>query len=131
VKDLADPDPQTRRLATLQLNSLGADAMGVIEEAAKTDPTPERQRRLQQALKLLRPRAIVERRDAEIRNWESKNFHDAYDHADHKGAAWDALAHRAIDLYLPFSSRVRLPRTSGKRRWPCSGRQWTQGVATR
>src|SRR6185312_6587425 len=94
VRDLADPDAQTRQLATLQLNSLGADALPVIEEAVKNDPTPERQRRLQMALKVLRPRAAIERRDADIRNWESSVFHDAYDHNGHKGAAWDVLARK-------------------------------------
>jgi hypothetical protein len=109
VRDLADPDPQVRQLATLQLNSLGADALPVIEEAAKNDPTPERQRRLQMALKVLRPRAAIERRDADIRNWESRVFHDVYDHNGQKGGAWDLLAQKAIEIYLPLRDTTPIP----------------------
>jgi len=100
VRNLADPDPEVRHRATLQLNSLGADAMEVIEAAAKNDPTPERQIRLRRSLQFLRARALVERRLQTRLKWELQQFLDAYDHAGHTGAAWDAAAKRGIELYL-------------------------------
>jgi hypothetical protein len=100
VRDLADVDPEIRRRATLQLNSLGADALDVIEAAVKSDPTPERQRRLRRSLQFLRARAVVDRRLQTRLKWELQQFLDAYDHGGLTGAAWDAPAKRGIELYL-------------------------------
>lgn len=101
LEQLDDPDAQVRQSASLQLNSLGGEALPVVEEAATDEQTsPERRRRLQAALKILRPRAA---READARRrfeWERESFHAAYRKGGHTNPQWDDAAVRAIDLCL-------------------------------
>ena len=100
VRQLDDADPQVRRRASMQLNSLGGDALPVVVAAEQTDAGPERRRRLQAALKFLRPRAEREQVLRERSNWEAAAWREAYEKAGRHNPTWDLDARRAIELYL-------------------------------
>ena len=105
IVQLNDVDSVLRRQASLQLNSLGAEALPVVEKAAASgeNRSPEQRLRLKKALTILRPRA----RDMTLRNarrdWLRKIFVDAYTAGGHTNAKWDAQAGAAIDAYLASS----------------------------
>ena len=89
----------------MQLNSLGAEALPVVEKAAAATASlsPERKRRLNQALLLLRPRAREIRLRSARREWLRKIFIDAYTTGGHTDPKWDTQARAAIDAYLTSS----------------------------
>lgn len=105
IPQLNDTDASVRRRALLQLNSLGGDALPVIEAASKyTQGSPEVLMRLKRALKILRPRAQREQELKQRNEWLHQFFHDAYNRGGHTNAAWDSIAHRAIDEYLKLTA---------------------------
>jgi hypothetical protein len=101
VRQLDDPDAQVRRQASMQLNSLGGDALPVVAAAAdQVELDPELRRRLKVALKYLRPRAQRERQSRQRTEWETKAWTEAYDRAGQHDPVWDGDARRGISLYV-------------------------------
>ncbi|MDB5910853.1 MAG: hypothetical protein JWP34_4967, partial [Massilia sp.] len=101
IDQLNDPHPETRHAAGLQLNSLGGEALPVVEAALKGDVlSPEERVRLNAAAKLLRPRAVREARMRERQKWETAAFLNGYDTGGNTDPKYNAIAHSAIELYL-------------------------------
>lgn len=101
IRQLDDPDAQVRRQASMQLNSLGGDALPVVAAAAEQgDLSPELRRRLTVALKYLRPRARRETMLRQRSQWETKAWLGAYEKAGQNDPSWDADARRGISLYV-------------------------------
>ncbi|MDB5291698.1 MAG: hypothetical protein JWL69_2939 [Phycisphaerales bacterium] len=101
IDQLNDPDAEARHAAGLQLNSLGGEALPVVEAALKGEElTPEERVRLNAAAKILRPRAVREARMRERQKWETAAFINGYDTGGKADTKYNALAHNAIALYL-------------------------------
>lgn len=101
ILDLDSSSAKVRRAASLQLNSLGPEALPAVEAALKNaNAGPEAVARLKAAAAVLRPRAVRQQRSKAWADWEARALHDAYQKGGKTGPPWDAAVHRAIDLHL-------------------------------
>src|SRR5579871_2248326 len=90
ISHLDDVDSAVRRRATLQLNSLGGEALPVVEAAASKDSlSPESRRRLDIALRILRKRAAYQKAQEAWIGHEVEDLRQAYKTAGSRSTKWD------------------------------------------
>ena len=100
IDQLEAGDFEARRAAQLQLNSLGGDALPVVEAALESGIVgPEAQNRLRVALPYLRARARREGPERQRLAWKFGQIKAAYDVGPDTNPRWDAQAKEAIDLF--------------------------------
>jgi hypothetical protein len=107
IGELEAGDFQVRRAAQLRLNSLGGDALSVVEGAlADAAMGPEAQNRLRAALPFLKARARREGPERARLAWKFGQIRSAYDVGPDTSPRWDKEAREAIDLFtkLPGNS---------------------------
>lgn len=113
VGQLESADFEVRRAAQLRLNSLGGEALPVVEAAlADAAMGPEAQNRLRAALPYLKARARREGPERERLAWKFAQLRAAYDAGPDQSPMWDKEAREAIDLF------TKLPR--GGAGWPAA-----------
>lgn len=105
IADLDAQDFETRRVASLQLNSLDGDFLPfVVTAIAGDDVSPESRSRLSLALRYLRPRAARLKQERAFRTWARTAMLDAYRDGGHFNADRNTEVVRAVDLLLDLGA---------------------------
>lgn len=106
IGDLNSDDPATRRAASLRLNSMGGEALGVVRKALEGgDAPPEAQARLKRALPLLTARFRLETIRQEQIAYLKKSWADAYKKAG-ANPKWDGPAEKLLERFLAHQYRT-------------------------
>jgi hypothetical protein len=109
ILQLDDPDYKTRTDASLQLNNLPGSALPAVEAALREGVvSAESQLRLQRALKILKPRALDDERQAQREIWEKKALHEAFHQPGKAKATYDDSIDEALDVFreLPYEPQM-------------------------